>query len=95
MENFSAEMPSSEDTFSKQTSVQNRVHNVNKHIIVNWFYIKQGDRDDAQEINAFWKYILKKKVISKQIILNLDVKGLYSFFKIINEIEMYFVYMAL
>ena len=32
--------------FEKQTKVR--------------YFDKQGDRDYAQEINAFWKYILKK-----------------------------------
>ena len=56
---------------------------------------KQGDRDDAQEINAFWKYILKKINYQANISKLERGKGFIPFFKIINEIEMYFVYMAL
>ena len=50
---------------------------------------KQGDRDDAQEINAFWKKINNNNNYQA----NISKLGRGKGFKIINE--MYFVYMAL
>ena len=55
--------------------------------------IKQGDRDDAQEITTFLNYIFYRNSLSKNIPKGRCGKGFNTFF--MKERKLFFVYMSL